>query len=151
MQRKAVEPFVNDILKHGLIIIGISIGISIISLILTVDLTQSNTPFFREFIKSLSNFAFFLGMVSILTGLLIATFKKPSLSKNSQSDQPKFKPVYKKKKQKPVTPSEDKKVNQAAPLFSPRELKLIFSGLISVIIGISIWIIYSLGVHLFQY
>ena len=71
MERKALEPFINDIFKQGLIIIGISIGLSVVSLVLTVDLTQSDFPFFREFIKALSNYAFFLGMLSIFIGLLI--------------------------------------------------------------------------------
>lgn len=150
MERKALEPFINDIFKQGLIIIGISVGLSIISLILTVDITQSDIPFFREFIKALSNYAFFIGTISIFLGLVIATFKKPHFSNDSQSDEPKFKPVYKKKKQPIVSPSKKKKSNTEVPLFSRRELKLIFSGLISVVLGIAIWIIYTLSENLFR-
>ena len=74
MQRKTLEPLVNDIVKNGLIIVGLSVGISIISFLLTEDLTQSNGLFFEAFILALSDFTFFFGMISVLLGLVIGFF-----------------------------------------------------------------------------
>ena len=142
MLRRELEPIVSEIISWSLWLIGISIGISVLSIFITVDLSQSNNPFLNIFILSLSNFSFFIGLLAICAGLLIIFFKKPETSSFSKERKKEFKPIYKKGLKETPTTSGEEKDRSNLSQFSKREFKLIFSGVIAFLFSIILWISY---------
>ncbi len=135
-------PVLNDIINWSLRIIGISIGLSILSIFITVDLSQSSNQFIDIFVLSLSNFSFFIGMLVICAGLLIIFLKKPEGSSFSKERKSKFKPKYKKERMKTSRQVEETSSSNTA-LFSKREYKMIFSGTVAVLFAVVLWLGYS--------
>ena len=110
---------------------------------MTTDITQLDTPFLDIFISSFSNFTFFLGLIAIGAGLAIAIFKRSELAIDEQSSKQAFKPKYRKKKDK-IKKKSGKDESRITPaLFSPREIILLSSGGLSILIGILSWLIYA--------
>ena len=69
---KDIEPHIKDIVNWSIIVIGISIGLSIVSILLT----EPNGSFLDNFVLSMSNFTFFIGMIFIgLTALIVERIK----------------------------------------------------------------------------
>ncbi len=143
MLRRELEPILDDIINWSIRIIGISVVISILSIFITVDLSESSTSFIEIFILSVSNFSFFLGMLAICAGLLIVFFKRPEGSGSSIRNKEEFIPIYKKGRRKTPVSQLEKKIHSNSKTSSKRDLKLILSGIISVAFAIIIWIGYS--------
>jgi len=144
MLRRELEPIFKDIINWSIIIIGISIGISMLSIFITVDLSESSTSFIEIFVLTVSNFSFFLGMLAICAGLLLIFFKRPENSGFSKRRKKEFKPKYKKGlKTSSKTPVENRNQSNISKS-TKRDQKLILSGLISVVYAIIIWGGYSI-------
>lgn len=139
---RILQSIKEDILKGCLLISGLSFVISVFITIITVDLTSSLSLILEEIIKSTSSLGFLFGCIIILLGLVLAFFKPPSHSSSTQIGK-KFVPRY----HSDSISKESKKLNtppssSSSSMFGPRELKLVFSGLLAIIVAISIWITY---------
>jgi hypothetical protein len=136
-----LQPIKEDIIKGSLLISGFSLGISVFITVLTVDLTSSLFSFLEELITGMRNVNFLFGCVVVLLGLILAFLKPPSHSSTSQTDQ-KFVPKYPSKNISFKGSNNMNSIPSSSSMFSPRELKLVFSGLVAIIISMSIWIGY---------
>jgi hypothetical protein len=144
MLRREIEPIFGDILNWSIIIIGISIGISILSIFITVDFSESSASFIEIFVLNVSNFSFFLGMLAIFAGLLIIFFKRPEGSGSSKRRNKEFKPKYKKGQSSLSKPPFGERNQSNLSKSSKRDQKLILSGIISIAFAIIIWAGYSI-------
>ncbi|PWI47926.1 hypothetical protein CEE45_09125 [Candidatus Heimdallarchaeota archaeon B3_Heim] len=149
MFQRIFVPIKDKIFTWIFRILVLSVSLSIISIFVTTDITQLDTPFLDIFISSFSNFTFFLGLIAIGAGLAIAIFKRSELTIDEQSSKQAFKPKYRKKtdKIKKISGKDESRITP--PLFSPREIILLSSGGLSILIGILSWLIYAIIVGLF--
>ena len=140
---KSLVPIIEDIARWSLIIVIISFIISVISILLTVDLSQSSNSAIRIFSLTLSNYLFYLGSITLAIGLIIAFFKRPPSDKPQVSKESKFVPKYGVKSPK-TSKIKAREVTKSPPLFSSRETKIIMSGISVTGLAILLWIVYLL-------
>ncbi|MHA2073887.1 MAG: hypothetical protein ACW97X_04655, partial [Candidatus Hodarchaeales archaeon] len=115
---------------------------SIISILLTNNISQGSNFSLRLFARTMSNFTFYLGSISIAIGLIFTFFKAPEINKSQRLVKPKFKPKYHNKKLETSNTFPIIKKTSSPPLFSLRETKFILTGLINIVIAILIWVVY---------
>ena len=148
MLQRVIIPIKDRIFLWTIRMIILSLSLSIVSVFVTTDVTQPNIPFLDIFISSFSNFSFFLGLIAVGAGLAIAFFKRPQLGRDKQSTRQSFIPKYKKKKEKAKKKRVKTESPENPPLFSSRELILLFSGCLSISTGIITWVLYAFTVNI---
>ena len=142
MLKQFFEPILDDIAKWSLIMVIISFFLTVISILLTKDLSQSSDSAIRIFSLAMSNYLFYVGSIAIAIGLIIAFFKRPTTEKYQDSPKSKFKPKYKERKSVSSKTVIIKPKESSNSLFSPREIKFVLSGLINIGVAILLWIAY---------
>ncbi len=133
------EPIIRDIVRWSTAAIITSFFLSIISLILTVDLTLQNIPYLQLISTATSNFCFFIAVLFFTFALIPPFIRRPTTEHAAQSD---FTPKYKNKKHKVPSPikATEKANSNSSSFFIERDLKFLYSGLIILASSILIWI-----------
>ena len=138
MLQRVIIPIKDRIFLWTIRMIILSLSLSIVSVFVTTDVTQPNIPFLLTI----------LGLIAVGAGLAIAFFKRPQLGRDKQSTRQSFIPKYKKKKEKAKKKRVKTESPENPPLFSSRELILLFSGCLSISTGIITWVLYAFTVNI---
>ncbi|MHA2039914.1 MAG: hypothetical protein ACW98X_26155, partial [Promethearchaeota archaeon] len=96
--KRFLEPIAEEIIRWSSILVVTSFIFSIISILLTNNISQGSNFSLRLFARTMSNFTFYLGTISIAIGLIFTFFKAPEINKSQRLVKPKFKPKYHNKK-----------------------------------------------------
>ncbi|NHJ01989.1 MAG: hypothetical protein EAX86_07570 [Candidatus Heimdallarchaeota archaeon] len=136
---KHFEPLIPDIIRWSTAAIILSFFFSVISLILTVDLTLSNIPYLQLVSTAMSNFLFFIGTILIAFGLIPPFIRKPAtVTKEKKTG---FTPKYKEYRK-----VESKNVAKNPPssnsFFIERDLKFLYSGIVVLASMVVVWILW---------
>ena len=135
------EPIIRDIARWSTVAIIASFFLSLISLLLTVDLTLQNIPYLQLISTAMSNFCFFIAVLFFAFALIPPFIRRPATEHVSHSE---FTPKYKNIKGK--NPDPPKTTEKSSPnsmsFFIERDLKFLYSGLIVLASSIFIWIVF---------
>ncbi|MHA1972073.1 MAG: hypothetical protein ACTSW1_03700 [Candidatus Hodarchaeales archaeon] len=139
---KYFEPIMEDVIKWSMILTGISFCLTLLSIIISIDITQDYIPYLSLFVTAMSNFNFFFGVITMGAGLLIAFFKPPNRHIEDSERKKVFTPKYREKKnKKPIKKPMTFKKN-LTPLLTIKEKKLVFTGIVLILIALVIWIVF---------
>jgi hypothetical protein len=142
---RLLEPIKEDIIKWTLFITGASFVLTVITLIFTIDSTSDSINFLEFFVRKMSDYGFLLGCIVIAIGLIFFFFKRPSNKLSDASNNDKFVPKYRTKDSSSKNTNITHIKSSPSVMFSPRELKLISSGILTIGIAIAIWLGYLIA------
>ncbi|MHA1215001.1 MAG: hypothetical protein ACTSPG_06870 [Candidatus Hodarchaeales archaeon] len=137
---KYFEPIIEDVIKWSTILTGISFCLTLLSILISIDITQDSIAYLSLFATAMSNFSFFFGVITMGAGLLIAFFKPPTHRVENKENKKVFTPKYKRKEDKRPVKKPIVTKEESPPFLTVKEKKLVFTGLVLILIALVIWI-----------